>query len=168
MQNAKDSFYEVLRDRLATVNPERTVVVRGLSRPGLVVDENEALSTAALPDCFHLRWTDALLLEQGAMPLVAQTCEISYATAGASWNGGLDRGRSLAAMDGELLTALQLRPRNGPKSNYSGLATGGGATPMNTRIWWGDVSFTPSKVVSDRLIRTATVQLMSYQEAGEQ
>ena len=34
MQNAKDTFYVTLRDRLAAVNPARTMVVRGVTRPG--------------------------------------------------------------------------------------------------------------------------------------
>ena len=55
MQNAKDTFYELLRERLAVLNPERTIVVRGVSRPGVLVDENELQASAALPDCFHLR-----------------------------------------------------------------------------------------------------------------
>ena len=29
MQNAKDSFYLALRTRLAAINPERTVLLRG-------------------------------------------------------------------------------------------------------------------------------------------
>ena len=36
MQNAKDTFYEVLRKRLAALNPERTMVVRGVVRPGVL------------------------------------------------------------------------------------------------------------------------------------
>ena len=167
MQNAKDWFYEVLRGRLAALNPGRTIGLRGVTRPGLVVDENETQSTAALADCFHLNWTESSVSEEGAMPLVTQVCEINYATAGSSWNGGLDRGRALAAMDGELLGALQLAPRNGTKNNYSAMATGGAVAPMGTRFWWGAVMFAPAKVVSDRLTRTATVQVLSYQEAGE-
>ena len=34
MQNAKDTFYMTLRDRLAAVNPARTMVLRGVTRPG--------------------------------------------------------------------------------------------------------------------------------------
>jgi hypothetical protein len=38
---------------------------------------------------------------------------------------------------------------------------------MGTRVWWSDVSFEPVKVDRDRLTRVATVEVMSYQEAGE-
>ena len=167
MQNAKDSFYEVLRGRLATLNPERTAVVRGVTRPGLVVDENETESVAALADCFHLRWVGASIREEGAMPLVSLTCELSYATGGTPLNGGLDRGRCLAAMDGELLGAVRQCPQNAVKNNYAALANGGAAFAMGTRIWWGEVAFGPVAVDADRLTRTATLEVMSFQEAGE-
>ncbi len=42
MQNAKDSFYMTLRARLAIINPERTVLLRGTLRPGILVEEAEA------------------------------------------------------------------------------------------------------------------------------
>ena len=41
MQNAKDTFYTTLQSRLAAMNPARTIVVRGVVRPGTLVDENE-------------------------------------------------------------------------------------------------------------------------------
>lgn len=167
MQNAKDTFYEVLRGRLATLNPERTIVVRGLTRPGVLVDENELIASAALPDCFHLRWTTTAVDTQAAMPLVTVGCEVAYATAGSAMSGGLDRGRSLAAMDGELLAAVGQVPQNAVKNNYTALASGGGVAAMTTRVWWGDVVFGPMKVDRDRLTRLATVQVMSYAEAGE-
>ncbi len=167
VQNAKDSFYEVLRGRLATLNPERSVVVRGVTRPGLVVDENETESVAPLPDCFHLRWTGTTVADQGVLPFVTMTCEIAYGTAGSSLNGGLDRGRTLAAMDGELLTAVRTAPQNALKSDYSGLARGAAATAMSTRLWWSEVAFAGAKTEADRVTRVATVQVMSFQEAGE-
>jgi hypothetical protein len=42
MQNAKDSFYIALRTRLAALNPERTILLRGTKRPGILVEEAEA------------------------------------------------------------------------------------------------------------------------------
>ena len=167
MQNAKDTFYELLRGRLATLNPERTIVVRGVSRPGVLVDENELQASAPLPDCFHLQWVAESADTQGALPMVTLGCEIAYATAGTAMNAGLDRGRAMAAMDGELLAAVRQWPQNGLKNDYSALTTGGSAEPMTTRVWWGDVTFGPVKVDRDRLTRTATVALMCYEEAGE-
>ena len=167
MQNAKDSFYELLRGRLAALNPERTIVVRGVTRPGVLVDENELQASALLPDCFHLQWVSASVDALRAMPLVTMGCEIGYATAGTAVNGGLDRGRALGAMDGELLAAVQQSPQNTGKNSYTGLAAAGAPVAMGSRVWWGDVVFGPVKVDRDRVTRTATVTVMSYQEAGE-
>ncbi len=167
MQNAKDTFYEVLRGRVAALNPERTVSVRGVSRPGVLVDENEFQSSAALPDCFHLQWVSQASDTQGAMPMITLGCEISYATAGTPMNAGMDRGRALAAMDAELLTAVRSCPQNAAKSDFRALANGGATVAMSTRVWWGDASFGPVKVDRDRLTRTVAVAVMSYEEAGE-
>lgn len=167
MQNAKDSFYEVLRSRLALLNPERTAVVRGVTRPGLVVDENETESVAGMPDCFHVSWQNASVTYEGALPLVSLACDVHYSTAGSALNGGLDRGRALAAMDGELLSAVRQWPQNATKCNYSPLAHGGAVLTMGTRVWWSGVMFGPVKTDADRISRTASIQVMSFQEAGE-
>ena len=167
MQNAKDTFYEVLRGRLAALNPERTVVVRSVTRPGVVVDENELQVSALLPDCFHLQWATETADAQGALPLVTMGCQISYLTAGTAIHGGMDRGRGLAQMDGELLAAVSQAPQNVVKSDYSALASGGLPAAMRTRVWWGDAVFGATRVERERVSRTVTVALMSYQEAGE-
>jgi hypothetical protein len=167
VQNAKDSFYQMLRGRLSAINPDRTVAVRGVTRPAVLVDENESAATANLPDCFHVRWTDAAVVNEGLLPSVTLQCEIQYATAGSAWNSGFDRGRVLSAMDGELLLALSLQPLNVAKSNYSALASGGLPVAMGSRIWWSDVHFGPAQAVEERVTRTATVQVMAYQEVGE-
>ncbi len=167
MQNAKDTFYELLRGRLAALNPQRTVVVRSVTRPGVVVDENELQVSALLPDCFHLQWTTEAVDAQGAMPLICMTCEVSYLTAGSAVRGGMDRGRALAAMDGELLAAVSQAPQNVPKSDYSALVSGGAPLAMTTRLWWGDAVFGSARVERERVSRTVTIAVMSYQEAGE-
>jgi hypothetical protein len=38
---------------------------------------------------------------------------------------------------------------------------------MTTNIWWGSVVFGPLVVKADRIARTATVAVMSCEEAGE-
>ena len=167
MQNAKDTFYEVMRGRLAVLNPERTITVRGVSRPGVLVDENELQSTAAMTDCFHMEWTAAEGEGDGALPLVVLTCSFLYSTAGSGMNGGLDRGRMLAAMDGELLAAVGQVPQNAVKSNYSALANGGAVAGMTTRIWWSRVRFGQVTAERERMTRVASVTVLSYQEAGE-
>ncbi len=167
MQNAKDTFYEMLRGRLAAVNPERTVVVRGVNRPGVLVEENEFATTVATPDCYRLRWTEVAVDPNGAMPTVTMHCVIDYETAGSTINGGMDRGRALAAIDGELQSILNAQPQSAPKNNYSGLSTGKPVVAMSTNIWWTPPQFGKAEVKDDRIAQSATVLVMSYQEAGE-
>lgn len=167
MQNAKDTFYEVLQGKLAALNPERTIVLRGVVRPGVLVEENELLSAVALPDCFRLRWSVSSTDPNGVMPMVTLQCAIDYETAGTAMNSGMDRGRALAAMDAELQAAVNPLPRISSKVNYAGLAFGSAAVTMSTNIWWGQVVFGETVIKDDRLARTATVSVMCYQEAGE-
>src|SRR5271156_4782212 len=142
MQNARDTFYVTLRDRLAAVNPARTMVLRGVTRPGVLVEENELVSAAVPVNAFCLQWTGLSVDAQAAWPLVTMVCEIRYATDGSSGNGGMDRGRLLSAMDGELTGAVSEAPQNTAKMNYSG-AAGAGAAPaaMATNVFWGDAVF---------------------------
>src|SRR5438552_12526326 len=137
MQNAKDTFYITLRDRIAALNPARTVLVRGQSRPAVLVEENELPSAYEQSEAFRLHWTTAQLDTQGPLPFVAMRCEILYATAGNSGNGCMDRGRMLAAMDAELASAINAIPQRAAKVSYSA----SGATAMSTNIFWSDVSF---------------------------
>lgn len=167
VQNAKDSFYEALRERLSALNPERTVVVRGVTRPGLVVDENETQSIADSPDCFHLSWTAVQVAHDGALPLVSLECEVRYETAGTAMNGGLDRGRLLAAMDGELLSAVGQCPQRVVKANYAALAQGGQAQTMGSCVWWSEPKLGATEAKANRIKRTVAIQVMSFEEAGE-
>ena len=166
MQNARDTFYVTLRDRLAALNPARTMVLRGVTRPGVLVEENELTSAFQPVNAFCLRWTGLSVDAQGALPLVTMTCEIHYATDGDSGNGGMDRGRLLSAMDGELVAAVSGTPQNVPKMNYAG-GSGSGSTPTATNVFWGDAVFGAEAVNGERLERVATVEVFSYQEAGE-
>jgi hypothetical protein len=169
MQSARDTFYVVLRDRLAALNPARTMVLRGVTRPGVLVEENELVSAMQPVDVFCLRWTGLSVDAQGALPLVTMVCEISYATDGDSGNGGMDRGRLLSAMDGELTAAVSAAPQSAVKMNFVGAAGGSGLAPvaMATNVFWGDVAFGAAVVNGERLERAATVEVFSYQEAGE-
>lgn len=161
MENAKNSFYVALRNRLATLNPERTLVVRGLVRPGIVVEENETLEAMRPPDVFVMRWTKLAASSYFPMPLAEMECEVHYATDGNANNAGMDRGRMLAAMDGELLAMMQ--PYSTVKVNYAVSST----ASMQTNVFWGAPVFGPTKAVHERLERVATVQVFSYQEPGE-
>jgi hypothetical protein len=169
MQNARDTFYVTLRDRLAAVNPARTMVLRGVTRPGVLVEENELASAAQPANVFCLHWTGLSVNAQGALPLVAMSCEIQYATDGDAGNGGMDRGRLLSAMDAELVAAVNAAPQNTMKTNYVASAGGSGLAPvaMATNVFWGDVVFGAAVVNAERLERVATVEVFCYQEAGE-
>ena len=168
MQDARDTFYITLRNRLVAINPYRTIVVRGQVRPGVLVEENELATTVQNVDAFTLRWTSLKVDASSPMPLVAMECEFVYVTDGSSGNGGMDRGRLLGAMDGELTSALTQSPQATVKMNYSGVAgTGASAVPMATNIFWSQPAFAAATVSGERLERVATVQVFSYQEAGE-
>jgi hypothetical protein len=163
MQNARDTFYLTLRDRLATVNPARTMLVRGVLRPGVLVEENELVSANEPADVFRLHWTGLRVDSKCALPLVAMGCEIEYATDGSAGNGGMDRGRLLEAMDAELVAAVNASPQNVGKVNYAVSP----AVAMGTNVFWSDVAFGAATVTGERLGRVASVEVFCYQEAGE-
>ena len=167
MQNARDTFYVMLRNRIATGNAARTMVVRGVLRPSVLVVENELVAVAedglSNLDAFCLSWKDLSVDLTGALPLVKAVCEVSYGTAGTAAAAGMDRGRSLATMDAELSNALRIEPRTVVKTNYAATP----ATPMGTNVFWGELVFAGERVEQERLERVATVVVYSYQEAGE-
>jgi hypothetical protein len=161
MQNAKDSFYVALRARLATLNPERTVLLRGAVRPGILVEEAEAPFAQLPNDVFVIRWLGLGADTDLASTMAAEECEIIYQTCGTQSYGGLDRGRSLSQMDEELVALLQ--PFYTPKSNY----TVQPPAPMLTKVFWDEPVFAPVTTQRDRLTRSAKVLVYSYQEEGE-
>jgi hypothetical protein len=167
MQNAKDTFYTTLQGRLAALNPARQIVVRGVLRPGTVVDENELPSAWVPVDAFRLQWTSLQVTSASPLPWVAMECVIHCATDGTPGNGGIDRGRLLAAMDAELASALTTAPHTVPKMNYASASTGGAPITMATNIFWADPVFGTTKATGERLERSTTVQIFAYQEAGE-
>ncbi len=161
MQNAKDSFYMALRTRLATINPDRTILQRGTVRPGIVVEEAEAPFSQLPNDVFVLRWLGLGVDSNLASTMTAAECEVLYQTCGTQSFGGLDRGRALSEMDEEVTAMLQ--PFYIPKMNYT-------ATPpvaMLTQVFWDEPAFTPIVTQRDQLSRSAKVMVYSYQEQGE-
>jgi hypothetical protein len=161
MQNAKDSFYIALRTRLATLNPERTILLRGTTRPGILVEEAEASFSQIPNDVFVLRWSGVGVDLNLGSAMVAAQCEILYQTCGTQSYGGLDRGRSLSKMDEELTSILQ--PFYTAKLNYTATPP----TAMLTKVFWDEPGFTPVVTQRDRLSHSANVMVYSYQEQGE-
>jgi hypothetical protein len=150
-----------LRARLADINPERICVLRGAVRPGILVEEAEAPFSQPLADVFVLRWLGIGTEVNLDAPMVAADCEIAYQTCGCQSFGGLDRGRALSAMDGELLTMLQ--PYCTPKLSFTATPP----APMLTQVFWDEPGFGPVVTQKDRLSRSVKVMVYSYQEQGE-
>lgn len=162
MQNAKDTFYLSLRNQLSIVNPARSVMLRGIERPGIYVEEAEGIIAIMPADVFMLRWTALRIDVNSPLPLAHIGCEIHYTTGGTSAVGGLDRGRTLSAMDAEL--AAMLVPSSAPKVDYT-------QTPpaaMERNIFWTEPTFASLDTTRDRVGRVATVTVFSYEAPGKQ
>lgn len=161
MQNAKDSFYVALRTRLAALNPNRTILLRGAVRPGILVEEAEAPFGQLPDDAFVLRWLGLGTDLDLPTTMAAEECEILYQTCGTQAFGGLDRGRLLSEMDEELVALLQ--PFFTRKVNYMVQPP----AAMVTNLFWDEPLFAPVVLQRDRLSRSAKVLVYSYQEQGE-
>jgi hypothetical protein len=161
MQNAKDSFYVALRTRLAAINPQRTILLRNVVRPGILVEEAEAPFAQLPADVFVLRWQGLGIDGDLSSTMVAAECEVVYSTLGTQSFGGLDRGRALSVMDEELLAMLT--PFWTPKMNYTATP----ATAMLTKIFWDQPVFGAVQAVRDRVSRSARVVVYSYEESSE-
>ena len=161
MQNAKDSFYVALRTRLVAINPQRTILLRGTVRPGIVVEDAEAPFNQLPDDAFVLRWLGLGVDADLDSTMAAEECDIIYQTCGTQSFGGLDRGRALSEMDEELIAMLQ--PFYTPKLNYTATP----AAAMLTQVFWDEPVFGPVASNRDRLGRSASVMVYSYQEQGE-
>jgi hypothetical protein len=150
-----------LRNRLTAINPERTFLLRGAVRPGILVEDAEAPFSQPPNDVFILRWLGlGVDLELGSA-MAAEECEIVYQTCGTQSFGGLDRGRTLSEMDEELVAMLE--PFYTPKLSYT-------ATPpaaMLTNVFWDEPGFGQVVTQRDQLSRSAKVMVYSYQEQGE-
>lgn len=162
MQNAKDTFYTTLRNRLAALNPNRVMILRSIQRPGILVEDTEAPLAQMPADVFVLRWTGLATDTQLPSALTQMTCEIHYTTGGTQSNNGLDRGRSLAEMDAELL-AITI-PSNTQKMSY---AQSTGTVAMETEVFWSAPVFVAAATSRERLTRIAKVDVFAFQEQGE-
>ncbi|HZU10907.1 MAG TPA: hypothetical protein VFA02_13470 [Pseudacidobacterium sp.] len=161
MQNVKDTFYITLRNRLAALNPQRVVMLRGVQRPGILVEEAEAPMSQLPSDVFVLRWTVLNADTQLPSTLTQMTCEIHYATGGTQTNSGLDRGRAMAEMDAELLSILQ--PASAQKMDYTQTP----AAQMETLVFWTAPEFSPLATSRERLMRVVKVNVFAFEEQGE-
>lgn len=175
MQSTKDTFYITLRDRLATVNPSRIISWNGTTRPAIVVAENEVVvPVTPLPDAFYLEWGVAkpVALQIGDCAIYSLECVISYHTFG-SVESGVDRGRSLASLDNDLLKITQ--PATALKLDY----TQNPPASLGTSISWTAPTFgqivgsealrnegLPRGTPGIRLERSVTVTVFFFPEAS--
>ncbi len=140
------------------------MVVRGVIRPGILVEENEQVSALQPADVFVLRWSKLAAETELPETMAAMSCEIAYATDGNADNAGMDRGRMLTKMDAEL--RQMLNPQHALKTNYASTP----AVPMLTQVFWSDAVFDAVKRPAEsleRLERKATVTVYSLEEQGE-
>lgn len=175
MQSTKDTFYVALRDRLASVNASRTVTLNGVTRPAVVVAENEAvIPVKPQPDTFYLEWGSAAPVPQqlGDRAIYMIECVISYHTIGRAASGA-DRGRLLGTLDAELLAMC--RPGTASKRDYSKTP----AEDLGSSIVWSTPQFgkvvgsegprqeaLPGGTAGVRLERTASVRVFFFPEVN--
>ncbi len=166
LQNLKDTFYLTLRDRLAALNPERTILLRGAARPAMVVPENEiAFTDNALLNCYLLHWDSLAVDRSEAMALMEARCTVRYSTDGLPELAGMDRGRTLADMDAELLAILlpaAAQPVAAPQRSFDGPAP----TTLVSNVFWSDPVVAPAAALANRLSRGITVQVFAWQEGA--
>ena len=156
MQAAKDSFYITLRDRLAALNPARTVTVNGDVRPGMMVVENEAVSELPRqPEVFYLEWMepDAAVWTAASAPLMRLKAVIGYENQGTDATGGQDRGRAMTAMDDELRSILS--PGRCAVHDYTQTP----AVDLQQTVFWGAGKWKPVAGKGARLQRAAEVDV---------
>ena len=132
MQFAKDSFFLALQQRLAGVNPTRTVTLNGTTVPAVAVVENLTPSFAEpRPNTFYIEWGTAEVVSgsAGNGALMSLNVVVSYYTLG-SVASMVDRGRLLAELDDELLTVCQ--PPSTEKRDY----TQSPSADLGTSVFW--------------------------------
>ena len=175
MQFTKDTFYITLRDRLATLNPARMILLNGVTRPAIVVAENEVVvPVKPLADAFYIEWgaVQAVPQQTGNRAIFSLECLISYHTFG-SVESGVDRGRTLAALDTELIGICQ--PAAAAKRDYSQTVPG----DLGTSIVWNSPQLgkvvgseaprnegLPRGTAGVRLERTASLKVFFFSEVN--
>lgn len=165
MKNLKDTFYITLRDRLAALNPARTALIGGESRPAIAVTENEAVIVGRPElELFYLVWRKTEVVPEFAgmeKPLLRLECLVEYAAAGTDVAAGTDRGSVITAMDCELQQITQ--PGHATVNDYSTTP----ATDTTAPMFWGRPMFDALKSDGSRLVRSAIINVFGYaQEAA--
>ena len=160
MQAAKDTFLRTLADRLALVNAARVVTVDGASRPAVLALENETSVPAETElETFLLSWEGAGQATPGGS-LMYLDCKLSYGSKGTDAMLRTDRGRTVTAMDSELLQICHRRVAT--KCDYT-------QTPpaaLGTNILWTHPVMAAPSDTDGVLLRTATMRVYFFPEAA--
>lgn len=160
MQFAKDSFYMALRARLAAANPDRTITLNGDTLAAILVAENEPVTSAeTLADCFYVHFGSmkrAVALESGPA-LMALDCSVTYRTRGTT-DGSADRGRTMGALDSELLAMCS--PTQAAKCDY----TQSPPVDLGSLVFWSVPQLDAPEASGAELSRTAKLTLFFYPE----
>ncbi len=162
MQAAKDSFYMALCARLQQVNPQRTVVIEGEVRPGLLVAENEPAVCSQPAEAFCLEWGETRPVSESplvASRLMSAELTIRYRTGGSN-NGECDRGRSLTTMDAELLAICT--PSQAAKMDYTQTAP----AALGSNVFWKSPALGAAEQTASLLGRSATTTVYFYPESA--
>jgi hypothetical protein len=165
MQTIKDSFYIALRDRLAALDPARVVTVLGVTRPAVIVIENElADSTPLLSEAFYLSWGEcsaAAGTERLDSPLLQLACEITYWTQGSDALSNQDRGRTLAQLDTELRTIAA--PQSTALKDHSQSPV----ADLGANIFWTRPTLNAITQDGNKLTRTAALHVFAFAEVAQ-
>jgi hypothetical protein len=160
MQAAKDTFLKTLAARLAVVNPARTMTLDGVTRPAVLAVENETPIPAGMQtECFLLSW-ERSGWETPETGLMWLECKVSYGSRGTETMLRGDRGRTVTAMENELLQMIY--PRSTAEFDYT-------KTPplaLGANIFWSLPEMAGAKDVEGVLLRTATLRLHFFPEVG--
>jgi hypothetical protein len=165
MQFAKDSFLLALQQRLAALNPARTVTINGVTIPAVVAVENlPPAASEPQPNAFYVQWGSANVVDghAGCAALMSATCVISYYTLG-TVQSMVDRGRVLGQLDNELLGICQ--PPYTEKMDYSQAPS----ADLGTSVFWSQPSFQEATTtgVEDNMVayQSRAVKRALYEQA---
>ena len=161
MQAAKDTFLKTLASRLAALNPNRTVIVDGASRPAVLTLENEAAmpATEGPLEAFLLNWESAAyVMPEGRLMQV--DCKVTYGSKGSNGMMGTDRGRIVNAMDAELRRISE--PRQAVKIDY----TQNPPAALGGTVFWTQPVLADPSGANGALMRAATIRVFFFPEVG--
>lgn len=162
MQATKDSVYMALRGRLAQAYPARTVTTDGVTRPAIIVAENDSTDKKRRQDdTFYVEWGEARVVSPGTSTLMAMTCTFWYMSAGTDANGGVDRGRVSGEMDSELMAIWA------PPKTHKYDWTSGSPADLASNIFWSAMTIRAKDAEEGRAAHEASLTVYFYPEVNQ-